>query len=186
MNAPKLQKIKLVNWNRNSSAELFLDLVHWESVERLITSRTHQIEVAKLANLKYFYCAESLEVISNLLATLEQLQEIQLYDRKQLQDLFELKKQNRRNLKIFFRGCLVDGPSDPVIDSLSLDPLQFQRFPPRSLGKCAFDYLAKNPEKLADEIPFFEEVQYLKSDCIREAELGVLNRLTDLETICLH
>lgn len=67
-------------------------------------------------------------------------------------------QQGRTDLKIFFRGLLLNGPDDPAIQSLS-----------NCYDKRTFAYLAENPSKLTGEISFARWIDYstIKSVTLR-------------------
>ncbi|KAI3477203.1 hypothetical protein L1887_61126 [Cichorium endivia] len=85
-----------------------LNLVHGESVEKLVTDRLEEIEVKNLKNLKLLYCGKYTKIDSTLLSDLKQLKEIHLADERAVSQLFEQKQRyDRTDLKIFLDGFLL-------------------------------------------------------------------------------
>ena len=176
LNAPTLKNVKLVD---RSYSRLRLNIVHGESVERLITTGLEHVEVANLKNLKYLYIRYLLqERESKLLSGLKQLKEIHLQSNYRVSELFELKQRSgRADLKIHLCGLLLNGPHDPAINAL--------RYP-------FFDYLngkwlvclVENPSRLADVIPFHRGLEYSAiKDVAPGLEVDLLKRFTDLKKI---
>ena len=178
LDAPRLQKVKFLNGDY-----LKLDLVHGESVERLLIDDLYRIPVNNLKNLKYLNCNRFSERIdSAFLASLEQLKELHLGDHLELSKLFEQKQRyGRSDLKIYLHGCLLSGPDDPAID----DPRIFFSKPP-------VHTLAKHHSRLADEIPLCRFLYYkptssspLVGNVAQGLEVNILNRCTDLKELKL-
>lgn len=141
LDAPKLRTIQFL------SCDIYqrLIIVYPESVERLIVTGINQI-AKKLTNLKYLYTNDRLRIDSTFLSDLEQLKEIHLEHRQIVMQLFEQKQlYGRTELKIYYCGCLLNSAQDPTIHSLS-----------DYFDEVTLDYLAKNPYRLADEIPLRE------------------------------
>lgn len=166
LDAPKLKDVKYLN----CSGFLRLDLVHVESVERLIIDKPNQIQVKNWKSLKYAYIKYQLD--SMFLSILPQLEEIHIFSEHNISTLFEQKQRyGRVNLAIFYHGGLLDGPNDPVI-----------RFLTRSRGM-----LGKTLEKctpfLADQIPFHASLSDETVECIPRGSEAFLKRITDLHQI---
>ena len=165
LDAPRLQEVKVVN-----CSSLRLDLVHTESVERLLIDYLNNMEVKKLKNLRHLYTScDSSRIDSTLLSSLEHLREFHLNHQRDVSELFEQKRRNgRADLKIFYRGLLLNGPDDPAMSS------------DEALLRC----LAENPSRLADEIPFWHELDYSTIESVAPgSEINVLKRFTDLNAI---
>ena len=175
LNAPTLKNVKLVD---RSYSRLRLNIVHGESVERLITTGLEHVEVANLKNLKYLYIRYLLqERESKLLSGLKQLKEIHLQSNYRVSELFELKQRSgRADLKIYLSGLLLNGPDDPAIKAL--------RYSSHYLSGKWLVCLAENPSRLADEIPFHRGLEYSAiEDVAPGLEVDLLKRCTDLNQI---
>ena len=170
LDAPRLQKVK----HRD---DLRLDIVHGESVEKLITDCLEHIPVKNLKNLKYLYGSVYPLTCSKLLFTLHQLKEIHLYESYAVSRVFRQKQRyGRTNLKIYFRGLLLNGPDDLAIGSLSA-----------VFDEEAFGCLAENPSRLADEIPFYMRLSYAEIERVAPGlAVDVVNRFTDLGRIYVN
>ena len=168
LDTPRLQKVKLVNFS------LSLDLLFVESVELLIVDRAEQMKIKQLKNLKYLYSSYFSSTDSTLLLSLKQLKEVHLDNRNAVSALFEQKKlKNLVDLKIFLRGCLLNSPDDPAINTLTDD-----------FSDGYFAYLAENQSRLADEIPFKKLLTYTAIERVEPGlEMHILNKLTDLHRI---
>ena len=166
LDAPKLQKARLVECDH-----LLLVIFHGESVERLLSDDWQYTAVKNLKNLRYLYI-KCPAVDSLFLSDLNQLKEIHLihfYEPELVEKLFEQKRQlHRTDLKIYFRGLLLDGPDDPAIHSL--DPL---------LTTDTLVQLAENPSRLADEIPFYNSLYYSAIERVApEAVIDLVSRFS--------
>ena len=169
LDSPGLQRVEL--WDSAS-----LELVHGESVERLLLYQLEYAAVKNLKNLKELHIRWFSEFDSTLLSSLKQLKELHLHggDLSLYSQLFEQKRRyNRTDLKIYRFGCLLDGPEDPLVT-------RFQNYDDEAL----LVYLAENPTRLVDEIPL---CWYLPYSAIEHVALGpavsLLKRFTDLNTI---
>ena len=173
LEAPRLRTIKY--WN---CPALRLNLVHVESVERLIIEDMQLMEVKNLKNLKELYTRLHSRIDSTLLSSLEHLKEIHLngyhLNAEELSQLFEQKRRyNRVDLKIFRWGLLLNGPDDPEISSALSD-----------LTEETFRCLSENPSRLADQIPLVKGIYYWAIESIvLGPEISVLNQFTDLDTL---
>ena len=171
LNAPMLQKVKV------SRSRLSLDLVYGESVEWFhVYWNFRCVKVESLKNLKYLYVGHGTEIDFPLLFGLKQLKAIYLTSDNDVHELFELKQRyGRADLKVYRLGCLLDGPEDPAMHS------NFNLYNGEN-----FLYLAANPSKLADEIPFCFLFNYAAIEHLApELQANILNRLTGLVQISL-
>ena len=192
LEAPKLREIKLDNCfsypsmneissesgNRWLRSNLRLEIVHGESVERLLVDRWEYTEVSKLKNLKALYNGKSsIEGIdSTLLSSLQQLKEIHTNQHKEVSKLFEQKQlSGRADLKIYLWGLLLNGPDDPAINVT-----RFPEYLSRELLVC----LAENSSRLADEIHFYRYLRFSNIEGVAPGlEVDLLKRFTDLNAI---
>ena len=169
LNAPKLKKIVF-----SSFFDLMtLEIVHGDSVERLITNKLKMIPVKKLKNLKYLYHTYDSEIDATLLSSLKRLEEFHLDCGHFVSKVFEQKQRyGRVNLKVFLWGLLLNGPEDPAIVRLS-------RF-----GEEKFVCLAENSWKLADELPLCTSLSYAEIEhATTELEVNLWRRFTDLDQL---
>ena len=172
LNAPMLKKVQLYDCDF-----LELNFVYGESVEWLFIGFMDNVKVEKLKNLKILYIGSTLSIVDfPLLFGLKHLKAIHLTGYYKFRELFELKQQHgRADLQIYRLGCLLDGPDDPAIHS------GFDQFNGKN-----FLYLAANPSSLADEIPFWRALNYTAIEHLSaESQATILDRLTDLDGICL-
>ena len=161
LNAPLLLKnVKL--W---CCASLRLDLVHGESVERLIADVDHHA-VEKMKNLKVLYTSYGRKFDSIFLSFMKQLVEIHLNNRVGVVKFFEQKQQyGRADLKIYLCGHLLDGPNDqlmtkPILTYLAADPLRLEQM---------------------DDVPLCSALLYREIEALAlGSEFALLNRFTDL------
>ena len=168
LEAPRLLKVKLLC----NTADLQVDIVHGESVERLVAECLRGVPVKRLKNLKYLYVSRSTEIDSTFLSGLEQLKEIHLQDSDyDISELFEQKRRyGRSDLKIYHFGLLLDSPDDPAIECL-VDEFE----------EDSVVHLAENLSRLADEIPTCIQLNYTTIECAPPgAEIEVAKRFTDL------
>ena len=166
LDAPRLQKIEL--WNRPD-----IELVHGESVKKLVTDRLDQMEVKKLVNLQTLHCGGS-PIDSTLLSTFKRLKEIHWnYPGDTLSNIFEQKKRyGRCELKIYLRGYLLNGPNDPAIGFLEYRLREYLSF------------LTENQSRLAEETWFYPYFDYSEIRAMAPGlEIGLLNRFPDLQSI---
>ena len=173
LDSSKLKRVKLLD----SPPSLRLKLVHTDSVEWLATDAMAHVEVKNLKSLKYLHCGQTSEIDSTLLSGLEQLKEVYLRNRVHVPELFEQKQRyGLTDLKIFLLGFLLNGPDDP--------------FPRFEKLKDAFVHLAKNPSRLADEVPFLVYLPYVHGTMVPdgvfpESMTNILRRFTDLSMIVI-
>ena len=173
LNSPRLQKVKLFE----CSQSLRLELVHAESVEKVICDRIEHLEVMKLKSLKYLYMNSYRNFDSSFLTAVPELKEIHLLYSNEISNLFEQKRQNGcTHLKIYFVGVLLDGLND------SARSLYAGFHEPETLVQ-----LTEKPFKLADEIPNRRGVNFA---AIERVAVGLENqfmaRLTDLSELCTY
>ena len=167
LDTPRLQAIKL--WD---CLDLSLVIIHGESVERLLIDLWRYLPVKNLKNLQHLHVESNAEIDPTFLSDLKQLSEISLGEPHSISNLFEQKQRyGRADLKIYRFGCLLNGPEDPVI---SIPPLGFD---------SAFTYLTENPTRLADEMPFWRNLQYWAIEPVVTESANLLKRFIDLETI---
>ena len=116
LNTPRLRNVEFrSNYYGNGYGHLRVEIVHGESVERLITDSSEYLEVMTLKNLKYLSAGYFLRTDSTLLSSLKQLKEIRTDSKWAVSELFEQKQQyGRDDLKVYFKGLLLYGPDDPA------------------------------------------------------------------------
>ena len=169
LDTPRLRNVKLVD------SPITLDLVHPESVQRLISDQLEKFTPMKsLKNLLYLNIGGSYKIEPTFLSNLKQLRELHLNNvdyHKQVSQLFEQKQRyGRTDLKIYRFGYLLDDPEDPSI--ARFHDIYYEE---------AFLQLAEHPTKLADEIPFCRSVRYQAIEAvIPELATNILDRFTDL------
>lgn len=170
VDAPRLRKVKLLD--SPTSTALQLEIVHTDSVERLVTFQTKPIAVKKLRNLKYLYTADIFLIDSTFLFYLEQLKEIHLTHAYGVSKLFEQKQlYGRADLKIYYYGLLLNGPDDPASKS------------PRGYHDDEyFGYLVENQSRMADQIPFHSRLGYTATESVDPGlVIDILKRFTSLD-----
>ena len=167
LDTPRLAQIKWFD-----CAFMSLEIVHPESVERVITHDLRNIELKRLKNLKYLFSTAHQEFDSTLLSSLEKLEEIHMSNRNKIAPIFNQKQRfGRTSLKVYYSGCLLNGPNDPAIDSLS-DYFRGE----------TFVYLAENPSRLADEMPIYSYLHYPTFERVAPTLANkVFSRLTDCD-----
>ena len=177
LEAPRLREVKILD-----CSHLRLKIVHSESVERLLVDRWEYTEVKKLKNLQYLYVKDLPAIDSMFLSSLWQLKEIHLQNNRRVSKLFEQKSRSgRADLKIYLCGLLLNGPDDPARNALGDSSFEFLR------GEWLV-CLAKNPSRLADQIPFYRS---LDSTAIEKfvppgLEANLLKRCTDLNEVIAY
>ena len=173
LDAPRLKRIKI-----QECTELILDLVHAESVERLLSDRLEYTEVKNLKNLKYIYIFYCSSVQPTLLCSLEGLKEVHLISEVKsslISELFQQMQRSRRTeLKVYVYGLLLNSPDDLEISSLNF------YFSPRVL------HCVENTSKLAGEIPFRKFLNYTEIEQVAPgSESSLMKRYTDLDQIII-
>ena len=170
LDSPRLQNVKI--WK--CSYFLILDFVHLECVEKLQTSfMCFVTKVKKMKNLKILYMGGHQNLDPTFLSGLKQLKEVHIEDQNKIRLFFNQKQQyGLVNLKVFYFGCLLNGPNDPATRSL---------FYP---SEETFAFWTTNPSRLAEEIPFLEPLTYTEIEHVAPGlEVNVLNKITDLNTV---
>ena len=164
LNAPRLQLIE--HW----TTALRLELIHGESVEKVVTESLKRISIQNLKNLKYLYCKND-PTDSTFLANMKQLKELHLDNYKHVSRLFEQKQlTGPPGLKIYKCGLLLNDSNDPLL-----------RLDLRSSNTKIFNILAMNDLRLADEIPVFKWIRYSAYSRVAPGlEMSVLNRFVNL------
>ena len=168
LDTPRLRKIKLFD------SPITLDLVHAESVERLISDQLEKFTPMKsLKNLLYINIGGLYKIEPTFLSNLEKLKELHLNNignSSQVSKLFEQKRRyGRTDLKIYRYGYLLDDPEDPSIRRVH-----------DLYGEAGFLHLAEHPTRLADEIPFCRSVHYQAIEAVvPEMATNILNLFTD-------
>ena len=175
LEAPRLREVKILD-----CSGLRVDLVHGESVERLLVDRLNYTDVKKLKNLKALYIGDLIEVIDpTLLSSLRQLKEFHLQSNRSVSRLFEQEQRLcRADLKIYLSGLLLNGPRDPARNTFRDAPL------PGFLIKEWPVCLAENRSRLADLIPFYRHLDYSAIQPVAPGlEVDLLKRFTDLNRV---
>lgn len=178
LDAPRLLHVKI--WECHFSMKL--DFIHAESVERLVLDNMSYVKVEKLTNLKYLICNFQW-LDPTFLSSLQQLKEIHVQDVLEVPQIFAKQQQfGPADLKVYVWGLLLDGPNDPVLRARIDRPWEaFVDF------SDAFHFLAKNPSRLAADIPFIKTLSYEMIKLrVSGSEIPVLNRLPDLSYIAVH
>lgn len=179
LNAPRLKRIKITH-----CSDLEIRLVHAESIEWFLVDWLKHISVNELRNVQYFYSADKTEMAINptLLTGLMHLNEIHL-DHCIFPGPFQLHKiaqylapqPGRTDPKLYVWGRLLNGPTDPALASLLRD------FDGKVL-RC----LAKSHTRLADQIPFYDCLQYTTIERVSREQFDFelpLKKLVDLKKI---
>ena len=172
LDAPVLKKVKIGGLR----SRLFLDLVHGESVESLLIDRMSYLKVESLKNLKTIYIGPYAEIDFPLLFSLEQLKIIHLTGYYDFGELFDLKQRHGRvDLQFYRLGYLLSGPDDPMIESYFDD-----------IHGPSFRYLAENPSRMADPMPFWSAVSYKVIEHMDpQLQANIFSQLTDLDCLVL-
>ena len=193
LDAARLQQVKACY------CSVQLDLVHCESVEKLIVRDIKEIKLSKLMklkNLKYLYCRHLEKIDSSFLGRLYRLEEIHLYDYPSAKEIFESKRLcGRAYLKIYFWGLLIHDLAEPkklvrfdyhcdtlgrLVSSRESQPVSAPGF----FNNQAFGYLAENHSRLANEIPFCNSLLYSPIERVApESAINVLKRFKSLDHI---
>lgn len=167
MDAPRLRKVEIFRCHY-----LSMTFVHNESIERLYLSSFRSItmkHLKSLKNLQYLYnvCASTPD--PTLLSSLNKLKELHLMDPQHVEEFLEQKQRyGLEELKIFCCGYLLNGPDDPAIESV----IVFKEFIILS---------AENSSRLADEIRFFDSLNYSPIERVdQEVAIDLVGRFTDL------
>ena len=175
LKAPTLREVKILDpygWG------LSVEIVHGESVERLLVDRFECMDVSKVKNLQYLYVKRLSGIDSTFLSSLQQLKEFHTNDPEDVSELFEQKQRSARaDLKIYLWGLLLNGRHDPAINAL-------RNYLPSYLTPEAFACLAENPSRLADAIPFYRFLYYsVIESVVLGLKVDLLKRFTNLNEI---
>ena len=209
LDTPRLRKIKLVrlrepnlvrlretNPNQTNLVNRFywplqLNIIHGESVERLISVQSFfevEQELMNLKNLQVLYLADFLPNIDpNFLLSLKQLKEIHLNDRRFLSSLFQQKQRwGRTELKIYVAGLLLNGPDDP--EKNIIDGFYSHTYLRREIiGYLAEISTGSKRSRLADEMLFYRDLSYTYIKSIAPGlEINLLKKFTELNEIQIH
>ena len=176
LEAPRLRVVKHLHpyWS-----DLRLEIVHGESVERLLVDRLENTEVEKLKNLQYLYVDYYVPSADRtFLSSLQHLKELHTNHPRGVSKLFEQKQRSgRADLKIYLYGLLLNGPHDPAINVFRNSFLSY-------LNRESLVCLAENPSRLADEIPFYRELNYSEIEGVAPGlEVDLLKRFTHLNEV---
>ena len=202
LDAPRLWRVKLADCSdslRLANSPLRLNLVHGESVKRLFIDDMQLTAVQELSNLEYLYCTYSSGFDSTFLSDLQLLKEIHLNPLEEdgledleglegledleissVRELFDQKQRDgRADLKIHLWGLLLDRPDDAATIPRPRRS--------RCMASDTFAYLAANSSRLADELPFFDSLDYEGIERVApESEFEFLNKLTDLRSVWIR
>ena len=131
-----------------------------------------------LKNLKTIYIGPNAVIDFPLLFGLEQLKAIHLIGDNDVRELFDLKqRQGRDDLQVYRLGCLLSGPDLPPTSRFYLDDPYGGSFP----------FLAANPSRMADQMPFWFSLSYCYiEDLAPQSQATILNRLTGLVWLSLE
>ena len=189
LEAPRLRDVKILacyGLIASDSIRLSVEIVHGESVERLLIDWLEYTKVKKLKNLKVLYIGEdpierdglSEDIDPTFLFSLQQLKEIHTNDPRNVSELFERKRQyNLVDLKIYLCGLLLNGPHDPAINALN------GSFSDNLSGEWLV-CLTENQSRQADEIPFYIFFDYSAIEAFSPGlEFDLLKRFTDWNEI---
>ena len=177
LEAPRLQQVKILD---DYGTNLRVEIVHGESVEKLLIERSEHTDVKKLKNLKALYIGDRPfeRIDSTFLSSLQQLKEIHVENDQRVSELFEQKQRlGRADLKIYLCGLLLNGPDDPARNGL--------KYTFGHLNRESLVCLAKNPSRLADKIPFYRYLNYSDIEQVvsPSLEVDLLKRYIHLKKI---
>ena len=171
VNQLTLDASRLCTVRLRSCCSLKLDIVHGESVERLLSDYLAHTEVKWLKGLRYlsfhsFFRFTKQSIDPTFLSCFEQLKEVHLNDSANLSELFEQKRRyGRTDLKIYFDGLLIN-PEDPV-------------------ARYSFVRLAEYPSRLADEMPFYDSFYSSEIAGVDpKMAIDLMKRFTGLRGFC--
>ena len=166
LEAPRLRDVKIQSCISCARVEV----VHGESVERLLVDWLASIEVKKLKNLQYLYVDYHEGIDSMFLSSLQQLKEFHTNQPRDVSKLFEQKQRSgRADLKIYFKGLLLNGQDDPTMNAFR-----------DSWLVC----LAENRSRLADEIPLYRSLRYSEIEVVASSlAVDLLKRFTELKEV---
>ena len=177
LEAPRLREVKILGCH-SYVYELSVEIVHGESVERLLVEQLEYTEVKKLKNLQQLYMASLSDIDPTFLSSLQQLKEIHTNEPDDVSELFEQKQRSgRADLKIYLCGLLLNGPDDPTRNAFDTSCFDY-------LTRESFVCLAENPSRLADQIPFYRSFDYSDIEGVAPGlEVDLLKRFTDLNEV---
>ena len=187
LEAPRLREVKILGCYPE---DMKLEIVHGESVERLLVDRLKFTNVNKLKNLRYL-CLNPKKIENSfnplpridpsLLSSVQQLKEIHTNDPGSVSELFEQKQlYDRSDLKIYSWGLLLNGSDDPAINALRNSDRYY-------LSGELLVCLAENPSRLADEIPFYKDLDYsIIEDVDSDLVVDLLKRCTELKKVTVN
>ena len=176
LEAPSLRDVKILD----CSSYLRVEIVHGESVERLIIDRWGYTEVKKLKNLQHLYARYLLDIDLTFLSSLQKLKEIHTNEPDDVSELFEQKQRlGRTDLKIYLCGLLLNGPHDPAINAL-----------PHSLDFLREEWLvclAENRPRMANEISFYNFLFYEEiKKLVPDLQVDLVKRCPDLNKVTVY
>ena len=173
LKAPKLLEVKILD-----CYGLRMEIVHGESavvVERLLVDRWEYTEVKELKNLQYLYVPHLSGADPTFLSSLQQLKEFHLFSNKSVSEVFDqMRRSDRVELKIYLCGLLLNGPDDPAINAF------------RDSSREWLVTLAENRSRLAEEIPFYQDLHYSIIERVASGlEVELLKRFTHLTAVTI-
>ena len=174
LEAPRLRDIKILD-----CSALKVEIVHEESVERLLVDWLEYTDVENLRNLQYLCVNYLPDIDSTFWSSLQKLKEIHTNDPDDdVSELFEQKQRSgSADLKIYLGGLLLNGPDDPARNA----------FRGSSSGYLKGEWLvclAENPSRLADQIPFYRALRYSEIEGVTpDLEVNLLKRFTNLKEV---
>ena len=176
LEAPRLREVNILE----CSYDLKVEIVHSESIERLLVDWLIYTEVKKLKNLQYLYVKHYPTIDSTLLSSLQQLKEVHTNDPDDVSWLFEQKQRlGRADLKIYICGLLLNGPDDQAINALNGTSSSY-------LNEEWLVCLAENRPRLADLIPFYRQLHYSAIVVIAPGlEVDLLKGFTNLKQVII-
>ena len=148
----------------------------WREADRTHAKPQLIWSVKKTGHYTYLYVINHPSIHSTLLLDLKKLKEFHLWDPLIVPELFDQENRyNRADLKILYRGCLLDCLQGPAI-----------RFLSEPFGLEAIAYMAEHPLKLADKIPGQTWLSYSIIKAVPRASKNLMKRYTDLNEIVVH
>ena len=153
-----------------------LNIIHGESVVKLVVDELKYTEVKNLKNLQSLYVKDlSPDVDPTFLSDLQKLKEFHTNDFRNVSKLFDQKQRSgRTNPKIYLGGLLLNGPDDPAIIALQDTTTSY-------LDQEWLDLLAENRSRLADQMLFYQFFGYCgEDDDIPGPGMDLLKRFTNL------
>ena len=182
LEAPRLREVKILDCYIFGLTSVRLEIVHGESVERLLVDWLEDTDVKNLKNLKALYIGGDCligDIEPTLLSSQQQLKEIHMKSSGDVSKMFEQKRRyGRADLKIFLGGLLLNGPDDPAINVFPFS---------RDLSRGWLVCLAENRSRLADEIPFYREIEYSHIEGVASGlEVDLLKRFIHLTGVTVY